>query len=82
MKNWTSNLKCLKVWGYLAKVNISTNRKRKLGTKTMNYIQCDLQISDGKLIFFLKSLIFYFRVCDATFFEHIFPLENKLSKSI
>lgn len=30
----------------------------------------------------MKSLIFYFRVCDATFFEHIFPLKNKLSKSI
>lgn len=38
MKNLTFNLKCLKVWGYLAKVNISTNRKRKLDTKTLNYI--------------------------------------------
>ena len=54
MKNLTSNLKCLKVWGYLAKVNISTNQKRKLGTKTINYIQCDLQISGGKLKNFLN----------------------------
>jgi len=32
------NLKYLKVWGYLAKVNIPINKKRKIGPKIVDYV--------------------------------------------
>ena len=37
-KNKKPSIKCLKVWGCLAKVNIPIVRKRKIGFKTVDYV--------------------------------------------
>ena len=84
-----SHLKYLKLWGCLTNVNIPINKKRKIGPKTIDCVFAG---------YFLHSttytlLVVNFEVSeiskntimessDVTFFENVFPLKNKLSKSI
>ena len=83
------NLKYLKVWGCLAKVNIPINKKRKIGPKTVDCVFVGYSMHSTTYRFLVvnsevseisNGTIMESR--DATFFENIFPLKNKLSKSI
>ena len=83
------NLKYLKVWGCLAKVNIPINKKRKIGPKTVDCVFVGYSMHSTTYRFLVvnsevseisNGTIMESR--DATFFENIFPLKNKLSKSV
>ena len=54
-KNRKPNLKYLKVWGCLAKVNIPINKMRKLGLKTIDCVFIGYS---------LNRVTFYFYFCD------------------
>jgi len=81
-------MKYLKVWGYLAKVNIPINKKRKIGPKTMDCVFVAYSLHNTTYRF----LVVNFEVSEisntiresreATFFENVFPLKNKLSKLV
>ena len=82
-------MKYLKVWGCLAKVNIPINKKRKIGPKTIAcvfvgyYLHCTTYIFlvvNSKVSKISNNTIMESR--DVTFFENVFRLKNKLSKSV
>jgi hypothetical protein len=82
------SLSYLRTWGYLAKVNVPINKKRKLGHKTVDYVflgydhrsiayrflVIKLEIPDLHVDTFLEF-------CDVTFFENIFSMKNSYGMS-
>lgn len=88
-KNWTSNIKILEVWGCLVKINIPIKKRRKLGPNAIGYIFIGYSLNSVTYRFLvINSEILEIsnnptlESCDAIFFEHIFPLKNKLSKLV
>ena len=82
-------MKYLKVWGYLAKVNIPINKKRKIGPKTMDCVFVGYSLHNTTHRFLVVNSevfeIFNGTIMESiyvTFFENIFSLKNKLSKSV
>jgi len=79
------NIKYLKVWGCLAKVNIPINKKRKFEPKTVDCVFVGYSLHSTTYRF----LVFNSKVSeisndtvmesrDVTFLENVFPLKNKL----
>jgi len=75
-----SNLKYLKVWGCLVKVNIPINKKRKIDKKNVNCIFVGYSLHDTSYRFLVvnsevskisNGTIMESR--DVTFFENVFP---------
>jgi hypothetical protein len=71
----------LRIWGCLAKVNVSINKKRKLGPKTVDCIFIGYAFYNiGYKFLIIKSGVPNMHVGtiiesrDATFFENIFPM--------
>nr|KYP31709.1 Retrovirus-related Pol polyprotein from transposon TNT 1-94 [Cajanus cajan] len=88
-KNRKPNLKYLKVWWCLAKVNIPINKKRKIGPKTVDCVFLGYSLHSTTYRFLVinsevseisNNIIMESR--DVVFFENIFPLKNKLSKPV
>jgi hypothetical protein len=81
-------LSYLRTWGCLAKVNVSINKKCKLGRKTVDcvflgyahhsityrFLVIKLEIPDVHVDIFLESR-------DVTFFENIFPMKSSYDMS-
>jgi hypothetical protein len=77
------SLSYLRTWGYLTKVNVPINKKRKLSPKTVDcvflgyahhstayrFLVIKSKIPDVHIDIFLESH-------DVTFFENIFPMKN------
>jgi hypothetical protein len=63
----------LRTWGCLAKVNVPINRKRKLGTKTVDCVFLGFLIINSRVPGMLVGTIMESR--DATFFENEFPMK-------
>jgi hypothetical protein len=77
------SLSCLRTWGYLAKVNVPINKKRKLGAKTVDCIFLGYaHHSIAYRFLVVKSEVpdmhvnSLFESHDATFFENIFPMKD------
>jgi hypothetical protein len=82
------SLSYLHTWSCLTKVNVPINKKRKLGTKTVDcvflgyahhstayrFLVIKSEIPDMHIDTFLES-------CDVTFFENIFPMKNSYDMS-
>jgi hypothetical protein len=82
------SLSYLCTWGCLAKINVSINKKRKLGPKTVDcvflgyahhsttyrFLVIKSKIHDVHIDTFLESR-------DVTFFENIFPMKNSYGMS-
>jgi hypothetical protein len=82
------SLSYLRTWSCLTKVNVPINKKRKLGTKTVDcvflgyahhstayrFLVIKSEIPDVHIDTFLES-------CDVTFFENIFPMKNSYDMS-
>ena len=82
-------LKYFKVWGCLAKVNIPPNKKRKLGIKTIDCVFIGYSLNSTTYRFLVinsevneisNNTIMESR--DVIFFENVFPLKNKMTKTI
>jgi len=77
------SLSYLRTWGCLAKVNIPINKKRKLGSKTVDCVF--LGYAQRSIAYrFLEDDMHVDRImesCDATFFENIFPIKDMHSTS-
>jgi hypothetical protein len=90
-KEWIGrerSLSYLRTRGCLAKVNVSINKKRKLGPKTVDcvflgyahhsiayrFLVIKSDIPDVHVDTFLES-------CGVTFFENIFPMKNSYDMS-
>jgi hypothetical protein len=83
-----SSLSYLRTWGCLAKVNVPTNKKRKLGPNIVNcvflryahqsiayrFLVIKSEVPDVHVDTFLKSH-------DVSFFENIFPMKNSYGMS-
>ena len=88
-KGIAPNLNFLKVWGCLAKVNISEPKKRKLGFKTVDAVFIAyVQNSNIYKFLVIKSDISdisfnsILEARDASFFENIFPFKTKIFRSL
>jgi hypothetical protein len=85
-KEWIGrrpSLSYLRTWGCLAKVNVSINKKRKLGPKTVDCIFLGYaRHSIAYRFLVVKSEVpdmhvnSLFESRDATFFENIFPMKD------
>ena len=88
-KDRAPNLNFLKVWGCLAKINISEPKKRKLGSKTVDAVFIAYaQNSNIYKFLVIKSDISdisfnsILEARDASFFENIFPFKTKIFRSL
>jgi hypothetical protein len=77
------SLSYLRTWGYLTKVNLPINKKRKLGPKTVDYVFLGYAHHSTTYKFLvIKSEIHdvhtdtFLESRDVTFFENIFPMKN------
>jgi len=82
------NLSYLRTWGCLAKVNVSINKKRKLGPKIVDCVFLGYAFhSVGYRFLIIKSDVpdmyvdTIMELRDATFFENEFPMKNTPSKT-
>ena len=50
------NMKYLKVWGCLAKVNVHINKKRKIGPKMVDYVFVGYSLHSTAYIFLVVNL--------------------------
>ena len=83
-----TTLSYLRTWGCLAKVNVSIPKKRKLGPKTVDYVNLGYaKNSVGYRFLVVKSEVPDQKVGtiiesrNATFFEDIFPMRDMQSTS-
>ena len=81
-------LSYLHTWGCLAKISVPITKKRKFGSKTVDYVFLDYAIhSVGYRFLIVKFGVPDMHVGtimeskDATFFEIIFPMRNGTSAS-
>ena len=86
-KGKAPNLNFFKVWGCLAKVNISEPKKKKLGSKTIDTVFIGYaQNSNAYRFLMIKSDIsninfnLILEARDASFFEDIFPFKTRISR--
>ena len=83
-KDYAPNLQYLKVWDCLAKVLLLEPRKRKIGSKTFNYMSMGYARNSVAYRFLiLKSDVLECNIViekkNAKFFKHIYPLCDKIS---
>ena len=83
-KGYTPNLQYLKVWGCLAKVLLPEPKKRKIGSKTSDCMLVGYASNSAAYRFLvLKSDVLdcntIIETKNAEFFEHIYPLRDKIS---
>ena len=83
-KGYAPNLNYLKVWGCLAKVMLPEPKKRKIGSKTADCMLVGYaQNSAAYRFLVLKSDVLesntIIETKNAEFFEHIYPLKEKVS---
>ena len=83
-KSHAPNLKYLKVWGCLAKVMLPDPKKTKIGSKISNCMFIGYASNSATYRFLvLKSDVLecntIIETKNAEFFEHIFPLSEKIS---
>ena len=84
-KGHEPNLKYLKVWGSLAKVMLPDPKKRKIGSKTSDYMFIEYASNSAAYRFLvlkndvLESNAIIETKKKAEFFEHIFPLSEQIS---
>ena len=83
------NLKYLKVWRCLTKVNIPINKERKIELEIVDCVFVEYSLHSTTYRFLVVNSEVskmsngnIMESTDDTFFENVFPLKNKLPKSI